>query len=736
MNYIDLIKSQKDAFNQIQIKYDKDIPQATYVPYSDASKVFALEGILNHASDVFGPYGGIYTELYTNNNNKEVMLVKSSDGHRFFNSLDFIETFVENTLCNIREKTLYVSGSKGKTSRDGTTSLALISSALSSDVLVNRLATPELYRVPSFIINATLEAISVEFRKLVDVRKKLVYIPGEGYVENGFDSVLNAIATTVDRNMLFVNAYKKLMNECIENGIDITESSVLSMPERRTSETGNTDFNLKLDSGLRLAGSSFEQNKVYSLTEERAPVFFLDGFIGDQLNDIFKSKFKKWIADMLVTADENGTPLFSQHNPNGLKPPIFFYNRSTDGIKDVMTEMEKYVNIKVKLTNGSVVEETIKPKFIFLQSEDLSRESYNDVLDIFEEAVVDFNGMRRHMMDVSRSLMTDMERDIQGNVPYTDQIKKARVLFDKEFTLLHPIEKGTLNTKISTYKYSLDKDANKEDTIEELGFKEININEIVATVSFDGSTVYIKSDNPTHDKRIKEKRANIQENLKGYSLHSAEYEAAKGLLGMYNTATITPQFFVKTEDEYGILYDVYQDAQGIFESVHVHGVLSGGNTTMLKVWEDLFNNTMESVTKTYDTTTDLSPINKERYIKFTESILHSVFRAYYRVYKILIKESDEVVLDRCKLYATEYKDDPTVSFDIGLGTFNHKVLESTRTTVDTFQASLDILYDMLNIKRVRIQKESEAIAMTTDFVDGKEIKVSRDMVVYYNDLLK
>lgn len=737
MSFKQMLENQKEVFELIPTKYNKDIAQATYVPYSDASKIYALEGILNQASDVFGPYGGIYTELYTNNHTKQIMMVKSKDGHRFFESLDFIDTYALNTLCNIREKTLYVSGSKGKTSRDGTTSLALVSSALSSDVLTNRLVNRQKYIVPSFIISATLETISAEFRKLVDARKKLVYIPGEGYVEGGFDAALNAIATTVDRNYMFVNAYKKLMEECIEQGIDITESSVTTIPERSTTEDGNSNFELKLDAGLRMAGSAFEQNKVYSLKDEKAPIFILDGFSGDELNNIFVPEFKKWMKDLLLVMDENNVPLFSAHNPNGLKPPVFFYNRSTDGVKQLFEEMEKYVTIKIKLGTGETVEETIKPKFIFLQSEDISKESYTDFLEIFKESVIPLNGMRRHMLEVSRSFLTEEEIAVQGTVPYSNQVAKARSKFtSKEEVLFYNVEAKTLSFKMNNYKYDRDRDEIKENTIDNITVENRNLRELVATVSFDGSTVYVKSDSDKHNTRITGKRESIKENLKGYSIHSAEYEAAKELLNMYNTATITPKFYVKTEDEYGILVDLFQDAQGIFQSVHIHGVLSGGNTTMLKVWEQLKENTLNTINEQFSASEGLSEINRDKYVTFTEAILESVYRAYYRVYKILTQEEDETVLDKCEKYATIYKDDPTISYDLILGTFNHKALESTRTTVDTFQAALDVLSDMLNIKRVRIQKESEAIAMTTDFVDGSEVKVSRDMTLYYNNLMK
>lgn len=707
---------------------NKCMPEATYVGFSDTSKIYALEGIIDNAKDVFGPYGGIYMNLYTSPTTKQTILSKSKDGHKFFQNLNFLSVNVETVLASIRERTLYVSGSNGKTSRDGTTSLAVVSSAVSSDILLNRVSNPDKFTVPSSIVSATFEYISQNFRNLVDERKHMIYNNEDcSYIEGGFEAARNAIATTVDRNPIMVDAYVDLMEECAKHKIDITYSSKAEFPEKIID--GTPGFRLRLDTGLRVFASSLEKTKPYAFRDSKAPIIFLDGFIGDHVAKPFHAPFKKFLNDLLTIKDpDNGFYMFSKYNPNGIEAPIFFYNRSTDAIRTLFEQMQNYVELKMKdPETGNIITETISPRFIFLESEDTSKESYNDLLDIFSENVISFNGYRRYIADEARKNLTPELSMQQGGKPYQREIDAVN---------LHDMFKVDSDEGVigfANIKYNADvPDELSNDSVTSVEHVEVNVKDLLASCTFNGGMIFISTVVEENRERMIAKKERLSNIMEQYSKSSAEYESVKMNLNMYNTASITPIFTVKTEDEYEIMYDLYQDAQGIFESVHVHGVMGGGNTTIFKVIDKLYDNTLCGLADIYKGMPNMSSESTDRYIKFAEMVLDSITRGYVRSYKTLLRKNMTDVLNLVDSYRTLYSEDPTVTYNIITGNFDKGTLESTRTTVDTFQAALDVAYDMLNTRRVRIQKESEVVEMYRDFDDKKEFKVAETMLEYYN----
>lgn len=727
-----ILKQQKELYEGLNIKNDVTMPEATYIPFTDPYKVYALEGIIDNAKDVFGPYGGIYMNLYTSPTTKQTVLSKSKDGHKYFQNLNFLQVPNESLLAVIRERTLYVSGSNGKTSRDGTTSLAMISATTGSDLLLNKIANPSAFVIPSSIINATMETISVEFRKLVDARKNLIYIEDScDYVEGGFDAALNAISTTVDRNPVIVDAYKKLMLECKEKNINIAESSKPNFPERVID--GNIGFELRLDSGLKVYAGSLEKTKASAFRESTAPIFFLDGFMGDHNAQPFLQKFKKFMRDLLTIKDpENNFYMFSKYNPNNIDPPIFFYNRSPECLKRFFEEMRSYIKVSVKNpTTGEIFEETISPRFIFLESEDTSKESYTDLLDIFHYSTVGLDGFRRLISDEARKFMTPELITSQNGVPFENEISKVNL----PNNLICISEKGELTVSRVDYDQSISDDL-RTDSVRSVTARTFNLYDTLATCTFDGGHMFIRPVTDEQKVIIQAKKDRLTHDLKNYSKSTSEYESVKANMNMYNTATITPIITTKTEDEYEIIYDVYQDAQGIFESVHIHGVMGGGNTTLFKVMDDLVKNVNEELESTYKHLEEhkgLSKMVKDKYMNFANMVLESIIRGYSRTYKILLRADDDQLVSLIDSYRTLYKEDYTTTYNIIFGNFDKGTLESTRTTVDTFQAALDVMLDLLSSKRIRVQKEAETVTMSRDFNPNDSFYITRSMKEFYED---
>lgn len=725
-----LLQQQRELYQSLEIKNDITMPEATYIPFNDAYKVYALEGIIDNAKDVFGPYGGIYMNLYTSPTTKQTVLSKSSDGHKYFQNLNFLQVPTESLLAVIRERTLYVSGSNGKTSRDGTTSLAMIAATVSSDLLLNRLKNPGEFIVPSSIIKATLETISVEFRKLVDAKKELIYDEDNcSYVEGGFDAAVNAISTTVDRNPIIVDAYRRLMISCMEKGINIAESTKPNFPERVID--GQPGFDLRLDSGLKVFASSLEKTKASAFRESTAPIFFLDGFMGDHNAAPFIPKIKKFIVELLNTIDpDNGFYMFSKHNPNGIEPPIFFYNRSPECLKKLFEEIRDYVSVTIKdPSTGQVFSETISPRFIFLESEDTSKESYTDLLDIFNESVIGLDGYRRLISDSARKFLNESTFEAQSGVPFENEISKVKLPNIFELNAA-----GDMSIKRIKYNQSIIDDL-KLDSVTGEETVTVNIKDTLATCTFDGGNMFIRPVKDLHKQRIQIKKDKLMDDLKNYSKSTSEYEVVKGNLNMYSTATLTPIITTKTEDEYEFMYDVYQDAQGIFESVHVHGVMGGGNTTLFKVMDDLIakvNFELDVIYGDMIVKKGLNQAVKDKYMEFANKVLDSIIRGYTRTYKILLRADEKSIIDIIDSYRTIYKEDSTTTFNIIFGNFDKGTLESTRTTVDTFQAALDVMLDLLSTKRIRVQKEAETVTMSRDFSSSGSIYVAKSMNDYYN----
>ncbi|MGL5767257.1 MAG: hypothetical protein ACRCX8_16620 [Sarcina sp.] len=725
-----ILENQVKVFNGIsKSETFKTMPEATYIPFTDASKVFAFEGIIDNAKDVFGPHGGIYMNLYTSPTTKATILSKSRDGHKFFQNLNFIDIPFETVLSAIRERTLYVSGSNGKTSRDGTTSLALISSTVASDVLINRIKDPKKFNIPLSIIKATFEEISSEFRNIVDERKQLIYNPEErSYIGDGYNIALNAIATTVDRDPTMLKAYSELMTKCQEQGVDITESYKTNFPEKVIDS--NTGLELKLDSGLRIHAAPFAEAKAIAFKNSKAPALFIDGFLGDQQSGVFMKYFKEFVRKLLTVKDpSNNFYMFSKHNPNGIDTPIFFYNRNSSAITNFFEELNTMVTVSVKDTKtGEIISETIKPRIIFLHSEELSRESYKDLTDIFGSNVIDLDGYRRLITDTARTFLTEEKAKNQNGIPFDVEYLKVNLT---NYPVMGNNE-GVPSIIADRIKYNITVESELTvNTVTSVTPFETKIEDMMIDCTFDGGMVFVKPLNESHKNKTNEKKAILKENLKAYSKNSVEYEKAKRNMDMYDTSTITPVFTYRTEDEFEMLFDLYEDAQGIFESVHVHGVMGGGNTTLFKVF-DLFREKVDARFKeVFNSMENLNPKMREKYTEFANTIVESIFRGYFRTYSILLREDEEAMLEIIERYKTEFKDDMISTYNIIFGEFDNKTLESTRTTVDTFQAMLDVVMDMLYTKRVRVQREKEVVMMDRDFNDKSAIKIARTMEEYY-----
>ena len=693
----------------------KEMALATYVEFTDPAKIYAMDNIYDHAEAVFGPYGGIYGEVFQNPQTNATILKKSKDGHAYFNSLAFTSRFVETVLATIREKTLYVSGHEGKTSRDGTTSLALLASATSKDLLIKRMINPTKYKVPSSVVKFTIDAIDANFRKIVDDNKNMVYDPiTTSYTEDGFKNAINAISTTVDGNPLFIDAFANLMTECQAKGVDLTSSYKVSYQEKHIGE--ETTCKLKLNVGIRMDAAPLVQSKASSVIDYTAPVFILDGHMGDYCHMPFQKAFTLWLKELLTTKDENGFYLFSKYNPNGLKPPVFLYNRSTDKTMRMFADLEKYVSFPLKDVDGKEIIETVSPKFIFMESEDTSKEQYGIFTEIFSDSVISLNGLRRYILDEARKTMDHEASTVDTeNIPTMSEVNKIDVTKFLPTNTIGILHRGlTLDLPSIEYDASVAQDI-KTDSIISATIKTVRLDEVISTVAFDGSTLFVTPESSSYDMVIKAQREKLTNSIANYSRNSIEFDGVSKILNMFNTATITPSFTYKTEDEFTKLFDLYQDAQGVFESVHNHGVMAGGNVTALRYMDELYDSTLEMVKTNYKAT-GMSNSVSDKYIKFCEHVLDSIYMGYSEVYKTLLQE-DCVDIEIDILQGShKLKDGSNLwSYNITTAKWERAILESTRSTVDIFSSTMEVLSDMIMVKRVKINDERDVREIRSDF---------------------
>ena len=676
--------------------------------FSDAAKILSLDTVIDHAKDVFGPTGGYVGRILgINPNNPEdtqgKRFVKSKDGHKFFSNFYIQERWGDSVLMNIRGLTEYISEYTAGTSRDGTTSLAMISASIAKFILMNKVmsTTPSgvgrnfchqrdyenKFNIPSTIINILIDVLSEEGSKLIDAHKVLTYDEDtKTYKENGFDYSLSCIKTTADSDPQIYLAFERLMKQCESDKLDIKNAFIRFTDKR----DGAPYVDFELIAGAKFKAGSIDASIARGIKSAQTATFILDGFISEPNSEEFRQNFEYFVKQLCSIQDSKGL-LFDPNRKNPLAPPVFIVTRTPEHLVKIYRTMNvKGVTIMNPLTSTTF---TIKPIFLLAPNEDHNEAKFKDICECFRESVINLNAIEFHLNSVRDISNFDVKTFKWKPIGKTENFEPIEDYFPKfkpsysyntyevdPNPIVYELETG----KYTTYKPKLAQSYTTD------------INSIFYNITFDGTNVFMKALYEEVDNRTKEKRAELQSAMDEYGPEAADDSVLQDRIDMFSGLTIQPILYSRSESEYENIAAVFDDALGVFQSVHEHGVMPGANVFMIKYADEFRSNVYNRMAEQVSTFTE----EKQKvYLDFTNQITENIIDAYIYVYSFIV--GNDCIDDKItKLQET--KDDVLLNFDAVTGHWVTSVIEAARTTADVFLGSMSIVKDMLLLRRLQV----------------------------------
>ena len=680
--------------------------------FSDAAKILALDTVIDHAKDVFGPTGG-YVGRVTgiNPNNPEdtagKRFVKSKDGHKFFSNFYIQERWGDSVLLNIRGLTEYISEYTAGTSRDGTTSLAMVSASISKFILMNKIMSTTPYgvgknfasqrnyenkfNIPSTIINILTDVLYEEGSKLIDSHKVLTYNEEtKDYTENGFEQTLACIKTTVDSDPQIYLAFERLMKRCEEEKLDI-KNAYIAFTDRRD---GNPYVDFDVVSGIKFKAGSIDSSIAHGIKSVQTATFILDGFVSEANAEEFGRVFEHFVRNLCERTDQRGY-IFDPNRKNPLGAPVFIVTRTPEYLVKIYKEMSiKGVTIMNAATSTKF---TIKPTFLLAPNEDHHEAKFKDVCECFKESVINLNAIELHL-NASRDISNFDEKNFKWKpIGKTESVEISH--FFPTFSLSYnyntfEVDPEPVIHEFSTGKYTMYK-VNKVEHIS------TDINSIFYEVTFDGTNVFMKALYDEVDNRTKEKRAELKSLLDEYGPESTDDTVLQDRIDMFSGLTIRPILYFRSDSEYENLAAVFDDALGVFQSVHEHGVLPGANVFMIKYADEFRKNVYDRMVEQVAT---FAEDKQKLYLDFTNNITENIIDAYIYVYSFIVGHDD---IDDKVTKLQESKDDILLNYDAVTGHWVTTVIEAARTTADVFVGSISIVKDMLLLRRLQVGSQND-----------------------------
>ena len=362
------------------------VMNSNFANLSDAVKIYVMDTITDMAKDVFGPYGGIYGALKylpvpgKQPSPEDATYIKSKDGHGFFQQIAFRSHYAVTIMKAIQQITKFISGYEDKTSRDGTTSLAMLASIMTKNMIINGNDAYDYKKIPSTIMKEMEEVLKFVGTKLIDDYRTPIYK----------DVLIDALKTTTE-NHPCVAEFARIIDECEENGYDIN-NMFLAAPE---AEVGDPAIELKVDTGVQLKGGHLSQNISGGFEDHKSYVFTMDGFVRPENAEIFMDKFLKWLEILCGTTLPNGTFLFD--GKYNLDAPVIFVTRTPQ----YMEHFYKKIHIEgidvMNTVNGQVLKLNIKPKIMLAYNTENNTIFYNDIMEVFGKTRINITDIDRYI---------------------------------------------------------------------------------------------------------------------------------------------------------------------------------------------------------------------------------------------------------------------------------------------------------------------------------------------------
>ena len=680
--------------------------------FSDAAKILSLDTVIDHAKDVFGPTGG-YVGRVTgiNPNNPEdtqgKRFVKSKDGHKFFSNFYIQERWGDSVLLNIRGLTEYISEYTTGTSRDGTTSLAMVAAAISKFILMNKVmsTTPSgvgknyasqrdyenKFNIPSTIINILIDVLSEEGSKLIDSHKVLTYDEEtKTYLENGFNNSLACIKTTVDSDPQIYMAFERLMHKCEEDKLDI-KNAFITFTDRRD---GAPYVDFELIAGAKFKAGSIDASIAHGIKSAQTATFILDGFVSEANAEEYGRELKYFIERLCKIRDTKGL-LFDPNGKNPLAPPVFIVTRTPEYLVKIYRELSiKGVIILDPVSNTKF---TIKPIFLLAPNEDHNEAKFKDICDCFRESVINLSAIELHL-NSTRDISNFDETTFKWKAIKGDENVDISPFFPTIGTSYgyntYEVDPEPIVHEFATGKYTVYKPRHVEHINTE-------IDAIFYNITFDGTNVFMKALYEEVDNRTKQKRAELQSLLTEYGPEAADDTVLQDRIDMFSGLTIRPILYFRSDSEYENLNAVFDDALGVFQSVHTHGVLPGANVFMIKYADEFRQNVYNRMVEQVST---FAEHKQKLYLDFTNQITEDIIDAYIYVYSFIVGNDD---IDNKITKLQESKDNILLNYDAVTGHWVTSVIEAARTTADVFLGSMSIVKDMLLLRRLQVGSQND-----------------------------
>lgn len=708
----------KDYMHKLSNVSDSpDIMYTNFAKLSIPLKIAVLDTIVEHAQDVFGPLSGMYGEVDTTGkghirmfelNPEDVVYTKSSDGHSFFNKLTFGSKYGLTIMKMIQQQTKYISGYEGGTSRDGTTSLGIISSLVSKNMLAYNYVSEHLDIVPKAIREMMYQAIVYAGTKLITEEKINIYNRDKReYVTDPVDGeklAISAIETTVAGNKLFVDAFTNVIKEAKEKKLDVT-SCFKASPNR---SQGEVDFKIDVEYGIKMRSQHIGAQSAQGFKNNIAPMFIFDGFIKPSYADNYLHWFQTWVKQLCSLTDpENGLPMFHEINPNYSGVPVIMVTRTPDYLKRTYDEIA-HVGVDVRInTSQGVRAFNIKPIIMVAMDTDELGIYYQDAKTIFSECIVDLNAIQRHL-----SSNTDLDFQEYNEVGEVNKLPTNT--FDMR--LLFPvvdIKSGSIGISVpytdGVYDDKLGPRNAEEDKYNKINKEVRSLANCVVATTYDGKAIGM---NPMGEElldRIIKKREELIKMRANYSTDALESSSIEQRLDFFSGVSLKPHITCRTDDEYINMWNLYEDALGVFETIHEFGVMPGANTFVLKSIDKINNVSMftfmDMLKNKYPNT---SSAKFQIYLHILDKIIKCIHEAYKEAY--LMIDVDGGSEERAEDYSIT-KDNTKYDFievhDVITGNMSNTVLEAARTTADVFVGSVSMGFDMINLKRMRVNSYEE-----------------------------
>lgn len=670
-------------------------PMTNFVELQPLTKINILDTIIEKSKSVFGPYGGLYGEIEADtmvgqNRVKEGHYIKSKDGHNFFKSLSFSSKYSQTVMTAVQQLTKYIAGYEGDTSRDGTTSLSIVGCNVAKELLALRLGKPE---IPSTIHNIVFDIVRSVGTSAIEKCALPVYDADKAeYLNGGFEKIINAINTTVDKNPIYASAFGDLMNKCVSNHYDVL-NAMAGVPNYRH---GAPRINIEFKAGVKFRGESLNSNVAGGFKEYKTMTFVLDGLITAPNRDVFVLAFQKWVRDLISTnLTDDGKSRFGKYGD--LEAPLFIITKKPPYLESIYQNMTLN-GIQVKYANGE--SEIIKPRFMLAIETEMFEVFFNDIRSVFPEMFIDLKKINSYISAKKTTKEDMLPSGVRAHAKQTEvdisSCFPRKSTGSNEFTISIPY---TIEPEDIDMPENVEQVA-KFDQLEEVSF---SVDKAMFESNWDGMSISLAPYDNELIHRTREYREKIQKLADSYGDTAMESNELVQRLEFFSGVTLKPTIYFRGEDEGKQMFDLYEDALGVFVSVHKFGVMPGANLFILKAEEEIYDRVMDAFSEELDKR-NVAEVKRKKYIEFADDLMRAVANGYKNSLHVLSPDdADRIITDIATTYNLERGDGSIIdSFDIVTGQWTDTVVEAAKTTAEVFAGAVSIAKDMLELRTIRV----------------------------------